>query len=87
VFLPWLDKSPVKSMRYRGWMSKTALAVFTVSFVALGYLGLMPAEGVYVFWARLFTVLYFAFFVLMPVYTRIEQTKPLPERLTYHAHA
>ncbi len=48
IFLPWLDRSPVKSMRYRGWMSKTALAVFAVSFVALGYLGLQPAEGVYV---------------------------------------
>jgi ubiquinol-cytochrome c reductase cytochrome b subunit len=87
IFLPWLDRSPVKSMRYRGWMSKTALAVFAVSFVALGYLGLMPAEGIYVLYARIFTVLYFAYFVLMPIYTRIEQTKPLPERLTYHAHA
>src|SRR5687767_7068220 len=87
IFLPWLDRSPVKSMRYRGWMSKTALAVFAVSFVALGYLGLMPAEGIYVLYARIFTILYFAYFVLMPIYTRIEQTKPLPERLTYHAHA
>jgi ubiquinol-cytochrome c reductase cytochrome b subunit len=87
IFLPWLDRSPVKSMRYRGWMSKTALAVFAVSFVALGYLGLMPAEGIYVLYARIFTILYFSYFVLMPIYTRIEQTKPLPERLTHHAHA
>jgi ubiquinol-cytochrome c reductase cytochrome b subunit len=87
IFLPWLDRSPVKSMRYRGWMSKTALSVFAVSFIALMYLGLQPAEGIYVLYARIFTVLYFAFFVLMPLYTRLEQTKPLPERLTYHAHA
>jgi ubiquinol-cytochrome c reductase cytochrome b subunit len=87
IFLPWLDRSPVKSIRYKGWMSKLMLTVFAISFVALGYLGLMPAEGVYVFWARFFSVLYFAFFILMPFYTRMEQTKPVPERLTYHAHA
>jgi ubiquinol-cytochrome c reductase cytochrome b subunit len=87
IFLPWLDRSPVKSMRYRGWMSKTALTTFVISFIALMYLGLQPAEGIYVLYARIFTILYFAFFLLMPIYTRIEQTKPLPERLTYHAHA
>jgi ubiquinol-cytochrome c reductase cytochrome b subunit len=87
LFLPWLDRSPVKSIRYKGWMSKLALTVFAISFVALGYLGLQPAEGIYVFYARLFAVLYFAFFILMPVYTKLEQTKPVPERLTYHAHA
>jgi ubiquinol-cytochrome c reductase cytochrome b subunit len=87
IFLPWLDRSPVKSMRYRGWMSKTALTVFVISFLALMYLGLLPAEGIYVLYARIFTILYFAFFVLMPLYTKIEQTKPLPERLTYHAHS
>ncbi len=87
LFLPWLDRSPVKSIRYKGWMSKTALTVFAISFIALGYLGLQPAEGVYVFYARVFAVLYFAFFILMPVYTKLEQTRPVPERLTYHAHA
>jgi ubiquinol-cytochrome c reductase cytochrome b subunit len=87
IFLPWLDRSPVKSMRYRGWMSKTALTVFVISFLALMYLGLLPAEGIYVLYARIFTILYFAFFALMPFYTKLEQTKPLPERLTYHAHA
>jgi len=87
IFLPWLDRSPVKSMRYRGWMSKWALGIFAISFVALGYLGLQPAEGIYVLYARIFTVLYFAYFFLMPFYTKIEQTKPLPERVTYHAHA
>jgi ubiquinol-cytochrome c reductase cytochrome b subunit len=87
LFLPWLDRSPVKSMRYRGWMSRAALTVFAISFLVLMYLGLQPAEGLYVMLARIFTVLYFAFFILMPFYTRLETTRPLPQRLTYHAHA
>jgi ubiquinol-cytochrome c reductase cytochrome b subunit len=86
LFLPWLDGSPVKSIRYKGWMSRTALAVFTVSFVALGYLGLQPAEGLYVVLARIFTIFYFLFFLLMPFYTRLDPVKPVPERVTYHAH-
>jgi len=85
-FLPWLDRSPVKSMRYRGWISRTALALFAVAFVALGYLGLQPATGAYVVLARIFTVLYFAFFWLMPFYTLIDPVRPVPERVTYHAH-
>ncbi|HKD55800.1 MAG TPA: cytochrome bc complex cytochrome b subunit [Steroidobacteraceae bacterium] len=85
-FLPWLDRSPVRSMRYKGWMSRTALTLFVVSFVALGYLGLQPAEGVYVVLARIFAVIYFAFFILMPFYSKLDRVKPLPERLTYHAH-
>ena len=86
LFLPWLDRSPVKSMRYRGWISRTALTLFAVSFVVLGYLGMQPAEGLYVVLARIFAVIYFAFFWLMPFYTRIDPVKPVPERLTYHAH-
>ena len=85
-FLPWLDRSPVKSMRYRGWISRTALALFAFAFVALGYLGLQPATGAYVVLARIFTVLYFAFFWLMPFYTLIDPVRPVPERVTYHAH-
>ncbi|TLZ24345.1 MAG: cytochrome b [Gammaproteobacteria bacterium] len=85
-FLPWLDRSPVKSMRYRGWISRTALALFVVAFVALGYLGLQPATGAYVVLARVFAVLYFAFFWLMPFYTLIDPVRPVPERVTYHAH-
>jgi len=87
LFLPWLDRSPVKSMRYRGWMSRLALGIFAVTFLVLMYLGLQPAEGLYVLLARIFTILYFAFFLLMPFYTRFEKTKPVPERVTYHAHA
>src|ERR1700681_557092 len=86
LFLPWLDRSPVKSMRYRGWISRTALALFAVSFVALGYLGLQPAEGLYVMLARIFTAIYFAFFLLMPFYSRIDAVKPVPDRVIYHAH-
>src|SRR5271170_2925143 len=86
LFLPWLDRSPVKSMRYRGWISRTALALFALSFVALGFLGLQPAEGLYVVLARIFAVIYFAFFWLMPIYTKLDPVKPVPERVVYHAH-
>ena len=84
VFLPWLDRSRVKSIRYRGWMYKFALTVFVITFLTLGWLGVQPAEGVYVMMARFFTVLYFAFFLLMPYYTSIDKTKPVPERVVYH---
>ncbi len=83
-FLPWLDRSPVKSIRYRGWMFKLALAVFVVSFFVLGFLGTRPATGVYTTLARVFAVLYFAFFLLMPLYTKWDKTKPVPERVVYH---
>jgi ubiquinol-cytochrome c reductase cytochrome b subunit len=83
-FLPWLDRSPVKSVRYRGWMFKLALGVFVISFIVLGFLGTQPATGVYTLLARIFTVLYFAFFLLMPIYTKLDKTKPVPERVTYH---
>ena len=86
LFVPWLDRSPVKSMRYRGWMSRTALTLFALSFVMLGYLGLQPAEGLYVVLARVFAVIYFAFFWLMPIYTKLDPVKPVPERVVYHAH-
>ncbi|HYM41511.1 MAG TPA: cytochrome bc complex cytochrome b subunit [Steroidobacteraceae bacterium] len=86
LFVPWLDRSPVKSMRYRGWISRAALAIFVVSFVGLGYLGMQPALGVYVIMARILAVLYFCFFLLMPIYTRLDPVKPVPERVVYHAH-
>jgi ubiquinol-cytochrome c reductase cytochrome b subunit len=87
LFLPWLDRSPVKSMRYRGWMSRGALAIFAISFLVLMFLGLQPAEGLYVMLARIFTVLYFLFFLGMPIYSRLDPVKPVPQRLTTHAHA
>ena len=86
LFMPWLDRSPVRSMRYRGWMSRTALTLFAITFVMLGFLGLQPAEGLYVVLARIFAVIYFAFFWLMPFYSKFDAVKPVPERVTYHAH-
>jgi ubiquinol-cytochrome c reductase cytochrome b subunit len=84
AFLPWLDRCRVKSIRYRGWIYKFALAAFVVSFLTLGWLGTMPAEGIYTLAARIFTVVYFAFFLLMPYYTAIDKTKPVPDRVVYH---
>jgi ubiquinol-cytochrome c reductase cytochrome b subunit len=85
-FLPWLDRSPVKSVRYRGWIYKTALSIFVISFVALGYLGLNAATEMNTLLSRVFSVLYFLFFLLMPWYSKIDKTKPVPERVTYNAH-
>jgi ubiquinol-cytochrome c reductase cytochrome b subunit len=81
-FLPWLDRCRVKSIRYRGWIYKVALMTFAVSFLALGYLGLQQPTGSVVVFCRIFTILYFAFFVLMPFYSRTERTKPVPTRVT-----
>src|ERR1700691_5451956 len=83
-FLPWLDRSPVKSMRYRGWISKSFLAAFTISFLVLMYLGMQPAQEPYVTMARIFAVPYFLYFWLMPFYSRIDPVKPVPERVTFH---
>ncbi|MBF7730333.1 cytochrome b [Pseudomonas sp. N040] len=80
--LPWLDRSPVKSIRYKGLLSKIWLAVFTVSFVILGYFGSQAPSEFGTLMSRTCTILYFAFFILMPFYTRMEKTKPVPERVT-----
>jgi len=93
-FLPWLDRSPVKSIRYRGTLYKSALAIFVVTFLILGYLGTEPVTV----WgqagalfahadratiaARFLSVIYFAFFFLMPWYTAKDKTLPVPERVT-----
>ena len=82
-FLPWLDRSPVKSIRYKGILYKIALAIFVVTFIALGYLGTQPATPVLTSFAQVFTFLYFAFFLFMPIYTRIDRTKPEPERVIW----
>jgi len=82
VFLPWLDRSKVKSIRYRGWIFKTFLFTFAVSFIALGFLGLQHVTPAYTRAAQFFTLVYFAFFVLMPWYTKIDKTKPVPDRVT-----
>ncbi len=84
LFLPWLDRARVKSIRYRGWIYKSALTGFVITFVALGWLGLQEATPTYVLAARVFAVIYFAFFILMPYYTTIDKTKPVPDRVVYH---
>ncbi|MFM9982716.1 MAG: cytochrome b, partial [Burkholderiales bacterium] len=92
--LPWLDRDPVKSIRYRGGYFKAALAIFVVTFFVLGYLGTEPTSvwGQFGAWmgnadratvaARFFTALYFAFFILMPWYTALDKSKPVPDRVT-----
>ncbi len=82
MFLPWLDRSPVRSIRYRGWKYKTALTLFVISFLSLGYLGMQVATPLYTWLARFFSVIYFAFFLLMPFYTSSDTDKPVPDRVT-----
>ena len=84
-FLPWLDRSPVKSIRYRGPAYKVALTIFSVSFIILGVCGLKPPSGIYPLLAKICTSLYFAFFVFMPWYSALDKVKPVPERVTGHA--
>lgn len=95
ALLPWLDRSPVKSIRQRGGLYKRWLAAFVVSFFVLGYLGTVPSNvwGQFGDWAggadvatvvaRVFTAIYFLFFLLMPWYTARDKTKPVPERVVY----
>ena len=80
--LPWLDKSPVKSVRYKGPIFKTALGLFAVTFIILAWLGLQPVSPVLTLMSQVFTALYFAFFILMPWYSKMDTTKPVPERVT-----
>jgi ubiquinol-cytochrome c reductase cytochrome b subunit len=80
--LPWLDRSPVKSWRYRGPINKAALVLFVASFLILGVLGVKsPSESRTVL-TQICTVIYFAFFLLMPVWSSMDKTRPVPERVT-----
>ena len=81
-FLPWLDRSPVKSIRYRGLSYKVALTVFVISFLALGFLGGEPPSPLYTSFSRLFSVLYFGFFAVLLILPIFEKTKPVPDRVT-----
>jgi ubiquinol-cytochrome c reductase cytochrome b subunit len=81
-FVPWLDRSPVKSIRYKGSLSKIALAVFSVDFVMLNYLGMQPTTAARTVMAQVGTILYFAYFVGLVYIPRFETTKPVPERVT-----
>jgi ubiquinol-cytochrome c reductase cytochrome b subunit len=80
-FLPWLDRSPVRSIRYKGILSRVFLGAFAVSFVVLPT-SAAAVTDLYTLLAQIFTVVYFAFFLLMPIYTKLEKTKPVPERVT-----
>jgi ubiquinol-cytochrome c reductase cytochrome b subunit len=97
-FLPWLDRSPVKSIRYKGTLFKSWLAAFVITFIVLGYLGVKPTtvwgqfhfdaffldtKDVATWAARLGTVIYFLFFLLMPWYSSKDKCKPEPERVTH----
>ena len=82
LLLPWLDRSPVKSVRYRGTNYKIALTLFIISFLVLGWLGLQIATPLYTWLARIFTIIYFLFFFLMPFYTKVDNDRVVPERVT-----
>jgi len=83
AFLPWLDKSPVKSIRYRGPIYKTFLAAFVIAFFILGYLGTQPPSPVGEIVSQVCSAIYFGFFLLMPWYSKIDKYKPEPERVTF----
>ena len=82
LLLPWLDRSPVKSIRYRGRNYKIALTAFVISFLALGWLGMQGVTPLYTWLARFFSLVYFAFFFLMPFYTAMDTDKTVPDRVT-----
>jgi len=82
-FLPWFDKSPVKSIRYRGPIYKIMLTLFVISFFVLGWLGTQGPTDIKTMMAQAGTIMYFAFFLLMPIYTKLEATKPVPDRVTF----
>jgi ubiquinol-cytochrome c reductase cytochrome b subunit len=84
-FVPWLDRSPVRSIRYRGPIYKVMIGLFVISFVTLAVCGMRPPSGIYPILARVCTAMYFIFFLAMPWYTKYESVKPEPERVTGHA--
>jgi ubiquinol-cytochrome c reductase cytochrome b subunit len=85
-FLPWLDNSPVKSIRYRPGWHKAVYGVFVVNFVVLAYLGVQPVTEIGGRISQIGTLFYFGFFLLMPWWSRLGQFKPVPERITFAAH-
>ncbi len=85
-FLPWLDKSPVKSIRYRPTWHKYVYAVFVVNFVVLAYLGVQPPSPIGERVSQVGTLFYFGFFFLMPWWSQLGEPKPVPERITFAPH-
>ena len=86
--LPWLDRSPVRSWRYKGIISRVFIVVFAITFVILTWLGTQSSDGLFLglinntVMAQICSVIYFGFFLLMPFYSSMEKTKPVPERVT-----
>ncbi|KAA0889562.1 cytochrome bc complex cytochrome b subunit [Pusillimonas sp. ANT_WB101] len=85
-FLPWLDHSPVKSIRYRPTWHKYLYAIFIINFLVLGYLGTQPVSPIHNLMSQIGTFIYLAFFFLMPVWSRLGTFKQVPDRITFHAH-
>ncbi|MCH7341940.1 cytochrome bc complex cytochrome b subunit [Pelomonas sp. CA6] len=85
-FLPWLDHSPVKSIRYRPSWHKYLYAVFVVFFLVLGYLGIKPPSDIGTLVSQVGTLFYFGFFLLMPWWSKLGTPKPVPDRVTFHPH-
>ncbi len=85
-FLPWLDHSPVKSIRYRPSWHKAVYTVFVVFFLILGYLGIQPPSDLFTLLAQIGTLFYFGFFLLMPWWSKLGEFKPVPDRVTFHPH-
>ncbi len=85
-FLPWLDHSPVKSIRYRPTWHKWIYGIFMVNFLVLGYIGTQPPSPPLNVTSQIGTLLYLAFFFLMPVWSRLGTFKQVPDRVTFHAH-
>ncbi len=85
-FLPWLDHSPVKSIRYRPSWHRIVYAIFLIFFLALGYLGSQPPSPAGNYISQLGTLVYFGFFLLMPWWSRMGVFRPVPDRVTYNAH-
>lgn len=80
--LPWLDRCKVRSIRYKGPLSKFMLALFVVSFVVLSWLGTVAPTELRTLMAQVFTLLYFLYFITMPWYSRVDSTKPVPDRIS-----
>ncbi|MCS6811565.1 MAG: cytochrome bc complex cytochrome b subunit [Tepidimonas sp.] len=85
-FLPWLDKSPVKSIRYRPSWNKWLYGLFIINFLILGYLGVLPPSPVGERVSQVGTLFYFGFFLLMPWWSRLGEFKPVPARVTFKPH-
>ncbi|MDE2275643.1 MAG: cytochrome bc complex cytochrome b subunit, partial [Burkholderiales bacterium] len=84
--LPWLDRSPVRSIRYRPGWNRVLYGIFVIVFFVLGYLGIQPPSPTRNIIAQAGTLFYFGFFLLMPWWSRLGEFKPLPDRVVFHAH-